>query len=76
VDNDSVICYGLARVVEDLDERKAALDTFNRCLQPRAAEISLEAAAKCYAVEINLTEMTGRREQDGERTYWRYTFSD
>ena len=74
VDNDSVICYGRARVIEDLVERKRSLDTFNRCFQPDANEISLEAAAKCFAVEIQIDEMTGRQERDGERTYWKHSF--
>jgi len=74
LDSDSVICYGQARIVEDLDERKAVLDAFNRFYQPEAKAISLEAADKCGAVEIEITEMTGRREREGERTYWRYSF--
>ncbi len=74
VDSDSVICYGQARIVEDLEERKAVLDAFNRFYQPDAIEISLEAAQKCGAVEIEIAEMTGRRERERERTYWRYSF--
>jgi nitroimidazol reductase NimA-like FMN-containing flavoprotein (pyridoxamine 5'-phosphate oxidase superfamily) len=74
VDNDSVICFGRARIVEDLAERQAVLNTFNRCFQPEAKGISLESAANCCAVEIEITEMTGRRERERERTYWRYSF--
>ncbi len=74
VDNDSVICYGRARAIEDPEERKRVLDTFNHSFQPDAEGISLEAASKCYAVEIKITEMTGRQEREGERTYWRYSF--
>jgi nitroimidazol reductase NimA-like FMN-containing flavoprotein (pyridoxamine 5'-phosphate oxidase superfamily) len=74
VDNDSVICFGRARIIEDLAERKAALDTFNRCFQPEAKGISLESAANCCAVVIEIAEMTGRRERERERTYWRYSF--
>jgi nitroimidazol reductase NimA-like FMN-containing flavoprotein (pyridoxamine 5'-phosphate oxidase superfamily) len=74
VDNDSVICFGQARIIEDLAERKAALDLFNRCFQPEAKGISLESAANCCAVEIEISEMTGRRERERERTYWRYSF--
>ena len=74
IDNDSVICYGIARVVEDLEERRKVLDAFNRCLQPDAEEIALEAAANCCAVEIKVTEMTGRQQRVGGRTYWRYSF--
>jgi nitroimidazol reductase NimA-like FMN-containing flavoprotein (pyridoxamine 5'-phosphate oxidase superfamily) len=74
VDNDSVICYGHARIIEDLVERKQVLDAFNRCFVPDAKGISLEATAKCCAVEIRIEEMTGRQERDGERTYWKHSF--
>ena len=74
VDSDSVICYGKARIVEDASERKRALDAFNRSFKPDAAEISAEAAMKCAAVEIRITEMTGRRERERKCTYWRYRF--
>ncbi len=74
VDNDSVICYGTARIVEDVEERRQILNTFNRRLQPGAADIALEDASKCYAVEIVVGEMTGRQQRRGGRTYWRYSF--
>ena len=74
VDSDSVICYGLARIIKDLEERKNALDSFNRCFRPDAEEISLDATKNCCAVEIKIAEMTGRREREGERTYRRYKF--
>jgi nitroimidazol reductase NimA-like FMN-containing flavoprotein (pyridoxamine 5'-phosphate oxidase superfamily) len=74
VDSDSVICYGTARAIEDPAERKAVLDEFNRCFNAEAEEISLESAKKCGAVEIRISEMTGRREREGDRTYWRYRF--
>jgi nitroimidazol reductase NimA-like FMN-containing flavoprotein (pyridoxamine 5'-phosphate oxidase superfamily) len=74
IDSDSVICYGRARIIEDLEERKALLDTFNRCFRPDVEEISMESTAKCGAVEIEIDEMTGRRERERERTYWRYSF--
>ena len=76
VDSDSVICYGRARVVEDLEERKEVLDTFNRCFRSDAEEIPLEAARKCCAVVIKIIEMTGRGERERERTYWRYSFEE
>jgi len=76
VENDSVICYGLARTVEDLEERRQILTSFNRCFQPDAAEITLEAASKCCAIEINITEMTGRQQRKLEHTYWRYSFEE
>lgn len=74
VDSDSVICYGRAHTIEDLEERKAALDAFNRCFRPDAEGISLEATANCCAVEMKIAEMTGRQEREGKRTYWRYRF--
>jgi len=76
VDSHSVICFGKARNNEDLQKRKKALDTFNRCFQPDAEEISLELAEKCCAVEIKIIEMTGRRERERKRTYWRYSFEE
>jgi hypothetical protein len=75
VDNDSVICYGRARIVDDLDDRRRVLDAFNCAFRPDAEPISLESAAGCCAVEIQVTEMTGRRELERSRTYWTYRFS-
>src|SRR3972149_3355387 len=63
VENDSVICFGIARIIESMEERREILNVFNHCLQPDAAEISLEAASKCFAVEIKITEMTGRQQR-------------
>lgn len=76
VDSDSVICYGTARIIEDPQERQIALNVFNHCFRPGAAEISLEEASRCAMVEIQIAEMTGRRErqQDRQRSYWRHTF--
>ena len=65
VDSDSVICYGKARIIEDPEERKEVLDTFNRSFQPDAKEISLETAVKCCAVEIQITEMTCSKQPIG-----------
>jgi len=76
IDSESVICYGTARIIEHSQERKAALNAYNRSFTPDAEEISLDRAKECAAVEIAVSEMTGRREQqrDRKRTYWRYTF--
>jgi len=74
VDSDSVICYGQARVIEDLDERKEVLDTFNWSFTPDAEGISLDAVAKCCAVVVEISEMTGRRERERKRTHWTYRF--
>ena len=74
VDSDSVICYGTARVIETPEGRQPALDAFNERFDPDAEPISVERAANCGAVEIAIQEMTGRRERERERTYWRYLF--
>jgi len=74
VDSDSVICYGRARIVEDLEERKRVLDTFNRCFRPGAEGISLDEVSRCCAVEITITEMTGRQERERKRTCWKTRF--
>jgi nitroimidazol reductase NimA-like FMN-containing flavoprotein (pyridoxamine 5'-phosphate oxidase superfamily) len=72
--SDSVICYGKARILEDLDERKVALNAFNRRFKPGAEDISMERVVNCCVVEIRITEMTGRQERERKRTCWRYTF--
>lgn len=74
VENDSVICYGVARIAESVGERREILTVFNRRLQPGAEEIALEDAAKCCAVEIKIVEMTGRRQREMKHTYWKYSF--
>ena len=75
VDSDSVICFGRARVLDDLSERAAALNAFNRRYRPSVPDLAPERVAACTAVEIAITEMTGRRERDRQRTYWRTIFS-
>jgi uncharacterized protein len=75
IDTDSVICFGVARIIENMQERLEILNAFNRCLQPDAKDIPLKAISKCYAVEIKITKMTGRQQCKGtERTYWEYNF--
>jgi nitroimidazol reductase NimA-like FMN-containing flavoprotein (pyridoxamine 5'-phosphate oxidase superfamily) len=76
VDSDSVICYGKARVIEDVKEREAALNAFNHHFRPQAPDIALDGAINCNAVEIRISEMTGRQERERERTYWRYAFPE
>jgi nitroimidazol reductase NimA-like FMN-containing flavoprotein (pyridoxamine 5'-phosphate oxidase superfamily) len=75
VDSDSVICYGNARVVADLDEREIALNAFNRRFRPDAADITRERAKNCCLVEIAISEMTGRQERERKRTCWHHSFS-
>jgi len=72
VDSDSVICYGRARILEDIDERKTALNAFNRRFRPGADELTTERALKCCVVEIRISEMTGRQERERKRTCWRW----
>ncbi len=74
-DSESVICYGTARVIEDLEKRTEALNAFNRSFRPDAEPIPAERVATCAVVEIVVTEMTVRREQAGELTCWRYRFT-
>ena len=72
---ESVICWGTARVIEDLSERLQALAAFQLRYatpeQPRAS-ISLESTARCGAVEIVVTRMTGRQVHADERTRWEW----
>jgi uncharacterized protein len=74
VDSDSVICYGRARLLEDLDERAAALNAFNRRFRPQAPDLAPSRVKDCLAVEITVSEMTGRQERARQRTYWRSLF--
>ena len=74
VDSDSVICYGRARLLDELAEREAALNMFNRRYRPGAPDLPQERVEQCMAVEITVAEMTGRQERERHRTYWRSTF--
>jgi uncharacterized protein len=74
VDSDSVICYGRARMIEDLDERGKALNAFNRRFRPEATDVPSERIKNCNVVEITIFEMTGRQERERKRTCWRYVF--
>lgn len=70
---ESVICWGVARIVEDVEERRAVLNAFQaRHDKPDGPRkpISLERAAKCGAVEITITRMTGRKFPEDERPVW------
>jgi nitroimidazol reductase NimA-like FMN-containing flavoprotein (pyridoxamine 5'-phosphate oxidase superfamily) len=73
--HDSIICYGIARIIEDINERCEVLNTFNQCLQPNAKEISQEEVLNCLAIEIRINKMTGRKQRKGiEHTYLEYNF--
>jgi nitroimidazol reductase NimA-like FMN-containing flavoprotein (pyridoxamine 5'-phosphate oxidase superfamily) len=73
-DHESVVCRGTARILEDVEERKAVLDVFNRRHQPDSKGISRDVASKCLAVEIRVEEMTGRRWGKGKPACWKYRF--
>jgi nitroimidazol reductase NimA-like FMN-containing flavoprotein (pyridoxamine 5'-phosphate oxidase superfamily) len=74
VDSDSVICFGRARILDDIAERTAALNAFQRAFRPDAVPIPEQDVKRCGAVEIVIREMTGRRERARQRTFWRYVF--
>jgi nitroimidazol reductase NimA-like FMN-containing flavoprotein (pyridoxamine 5'-phosphate oxidase superfamily) len=80
-DSASVMCFGEARIIEDISERHKALNTFKKCFEPNSDQITLERAKSCYAVEIRINEMTGRQETNLECkknsfTYWQYRFDE
>jgi nitroimidazol reductase NimA-like FMN-containing flavoprotein (pyridoxamine 5'-phosphate oxidase superfamily) len=74
--HDSVICFGTARIIDDVDERCKILNTFNHCLQPDAKEIGPDEVLQCLAIEIRIRKMTGRRQRKGfDHTYWEHDFN-
>jgi len=76
IDSDSVICFGRARVLDDLTERAAALNVFQRAFSPDAPPVPEQRVKSCGAVEIIIREMTGRREREKKRTLWRHVFTN
>ena len=74
VDNESVICTGTARIVEEAQEKARLLNAFNRCFSREAADIPAQRISTCAVVEIRVIEMTGRREESRKVTYWRHRF--
>ncbi len=71
----SVICYGTARIIEDLAERQALLSAFQArysTAQTPREPISLDRAVKCGAIEITVTRMTGRRHTGQEEITWEW----
>lgn len=73
---ESVICWGSARVVDDLDERHVILQQFQQRYgtpeKPRT-ELARERAANCGAVEIVVTHMTGRAAQGKNNARWEWS---
>ncbi|HUV40017.1 MAG TPA: pyridoxamine 5'-phosphate oxidase family protein, partial [Planctomycetota bacterium] len=74
LDSDSVICFGTARIIDDLDERADALNAFNRFYRPKADDVPMERVRNCGVVEITVKRMTGRHERARERTLCRWDF--
>jgi len=74
-DSDSVICFGKARIIEDVKEKCQLLNIFNTCIQPNAREITDEEVGSCSAVVITIETMTGRTERNSKCTYWKWTKS-
>ena len=50
INNDSVICLGEARIVEDLKERGDLLSRFNRRFRPEAKDVAPERVAGCAVI--------------------------
>ena len=61
---ESVMCWGDARIIDDLEERAAILNEFQVRYgtddNPRDT-ITAERVKGCGAIEITVTKMTGRR---------------
>jgi nitroimidazol reductase NimA-like FMN-containing flavoprotein (pyridoxamine 5'-phosphate oxidase superfamily) len=74
IENDSVVCYGQARIVEPIEERLQLLNIFNHHLQPDAPVILAAEGAMCFAVEIKIEQMTGRRQREKGYTHWSFSF--
>jgi nitroimidazol reductase NimA-like FMN-containing flavoprotein (pyridoxamine 5'-phosphate oxidase superfamily) len=72
---ESVLCWGNARIIDDLEARQAILNEFQARYdlpdKPRPP-ISLEGTAKCGAVEITVTRMTGRKVSGKEKLAWEW----
>ena len=73
---ESVICWGTARVVDDLDERHLILQQFQQRYatpeNPRT-ELARERVANCGAVEIVVTRMTGRSAKGPHSARWQWS---
>lgn len=72
--SDSVICFGIVKIIEDEDERCALLNLFNTCLMKDAREIKKHEIRNCYAVTITIRTMTARIERESHCTYYQYSF--
>lgn len=72
----SVICWGTAKVVDDLEERIDVLNRFQARYdtdEKKREPITAERAARCGAVAIKVQRMTGRfwsGDEDDRRCEW------
>jgi len=72
---ESVLCWGDARIIDDLDERQAVLNEFQARFDTPEKErdpVSRERAEKCGAVEIVITRMTGKRFSGEGKVKWEW----
>lgn len=70
---ESVLCFGQARVVDDIGERVEILNSFQaRYDTPEKTRdpLDAEAAAKCGAIVIDVRRMTGRKHPGDHRFEW------
>jgi hypothetical protein len=75
----SVICWGTARVIDDLQERQEVLQAFQaRYATPEnpRTPITAESAAGCGAVAITVTRMTGRQAKGDNDARWAWSAED
>lgn len=75
----SVICWGTARVIDDLEERREILQAFEtRYATPEKprGETTLERAKGCGAVAITVTRMTGRQAKSDHNARWAWSAED
>ena len=73
---ESVICWGRARIIEDLQERQDVLNAFQArydSSDKTRPPVSMERVKGCGAVEITVTRMTGRKWAPGDdQPHWEW----
>ena len=72
---ESVLCWGEARIVDDLEERQAILEEFQeRYDYPKGARnpVTPERVKGCGAVEITVRRMTGRKVSGSDKCAWEW----
>jgi len=74
--HDSVVCFGTARIIDDVNDRLRVLNTFNQVLQSGARTVTEKDASNCYAIEITINRMSCRSQRRGlDFTYFEYAFN-